>query len=93
MRVAEYLAKCHVDRLYPRCTTDMSYSEMPVLGRHGRPTAQNSTEVISVPVKGVAAVGTEGKKPFATAKNVLTFTSNLQDQAMAARGAGAAHSS
>lgn len=92
MRVAEYLAECRDTGIYLKCITDVNYSEMPMLGRHERPTAYNSTEVIRVPVRGATVVGTEGKKPFATANNVLTFASNLRDQAMAARGAGAVHS-
>ncbi len=77
MRITEYLAQYRDTGIYPRWATDIGCSEMPLLGRHERPTANSHTDVNPMPVTGVTVVGTESKKPFEAAKIVPTFVPNL----------------
>ncbi len=77
MRITEYLAHYRDKAIYPRWARDIGCSEMPLLGRHERPTAYSYTEVNPMPVTGVTVVGTESKKPFEAAKIVPTFVPDL----------------
>lgn len=76
MRITEYLAQYRDTGIYPRWATSIGCSEMPLLGRHERPTAYSYTEVKPMPVTGVTVVGTESKKLFEAAKIVPTFIPN-----------------
>ena len=77
MRITEYLVQYRYNGIYPRWATDIGCSEMPLLGRHERPTAYSYTDVNHMPVTGVTVIVTESKKPFDAAKIVPTFVPNL----------------